>query len=342
MEQSHSKAFTYNLLPQYSINQNSSPRAIAINKNNTLLVVEAYYFVKFFTFKRGEIRLLQRFEFRNSNHNTLNFQMQKQDIVSSSQKFVCKYSSKLMANPKYIQKCSGQFNANCLILHPLNEDIIIVGSLLGQIDFLFTNQSGSIKPFKQTIKEHSSVLGLSINNDGKRVISCGKDNFILILEPNSTNSELSTYIWTVKQKLFVEQYGYRICFINNDKFTFQPSHSPYMNLYCEINGFFLLKSQHLLSSDKNDPRCIFQQVYNKQKSLIYNIYGRALQIIRLSKDQSLQTDKSEESFQLEQLIDFGNNYNPWIFGVISEDAEYIITWDFYSEQIQIRQFQNTE
>ncbi|CAD8206889.1 unnamed protein product [Paramecium octaurelia] len=342
MDLSHAKTISYNLLPQYSINQNSSPCAMAINKTNTLLVVETYYFIKCFTFNKGEIRMLQMFKFGNSNHHTLRFQMQKQDIVSSSKTFLCKYSSKLMANPKYIQKCSGQFDSFCLILHPLNEDIIILGSLLGKIDFLFTHQNGSSKPFKQTIKEHSSVLGLSINDDGTRIISCGKDNFILILEPNSTNSESSTEIWTVKQKLYVEQYGYRICFINNDKFSFQPLNKPYMNLYCEINDKFLFQSQHLLSSDKNDQRCIFQQVYNKQKSLIFNIYGRALQIMRYSKDQTLQSGKSEESVFLEQIIDFGKNYNPWIFGIISEDAEYIITWDFHSEQIQIRQFQNNE
>ncbi|CAD8135884.1 unnamed protein product [Paramecium pentaurelia] len=342
MPESQSKSFSYKLLPQSSIHQNCSSRAMAINKSKTLLLVQKESFIKCFAFKRGEIKLLQLFHFGNATVNTLNFQMQKQNIISGSDKFICKYSSNLMANPKYIQKCFGQFNTMCLILHPLKEDIIIIGSKIGPIHFLFTNQIGSNKPFTQTIQEHNNVLGLSINDQGTRIISCGKDNFLLIIEPNQSNSELQKCNWIVKQRLIVEQYGYRICFINNNQFTFQPSNNSYINYYCEINGMFYKQSQHQIPSNKQDSFCIFQQVYNQQKSLIFNIYGRVLQIIKFSKEKSLNSDQTDQLFQLEQLIDFGERYNPWIYGIISEDAEYIITWDFDSEQIQIRQFQNNQ
>ncbi|CAD8118858.1 unnamed protein product [Paramecium primaurelia] len=64
-----------------------------------------------------------------------------------------------------------------LILHALNEDMIIMGSKIGPINFLITHQIGSNKPFSQTIKEHRSEQMI-------------KGNFILMIEPSQTNSEL--------------------------------------------------------------------------------------------------------------------------------------------------------
>ncbi|CAD8091229.1 unnamed protein product [Paramecium primaurelia] len=318
MNQSQLQTFSYKLVPQSSVHQNSLYRVIAINKNQTLLLDQMEYFIKCCAFKSGEINyynylilemlftILQIFKTRNK----ILFQVQIHSFVNIHQ------GQWLIQN---IFKNFMDIQYKVLnFAHFLNENMIIKGSNIG---FLFTNQIGSNKPFQQTIKEHISVFGLSIKDQGTRLISCGKDYFILIIEP--TNSELQKYIWTIKQKLIVEQYSYN---------------QSYMNFYCEKNDLYHKQSQRLLNSNKQDQFCIFQQVYNQKKSFIFNIYGRVLQIIRVSNNQPLNSGLTYELLQLEQSIDFGNRYNPWIYGIIRDDAEYIITWDLNQSRYKLNNF----
>ncbi|CAD8192527.1 unnamed protein product [Paramecium pentaurelia] len=276
-----------------------------------------------FCIQKWRDKLLQLFNFRNVIYYTLNFQNRNKILFQVQiHSFVNIHQGQWLIQNIFRNFMDIQYKM-LNFAHFLNENMIIKGSNIG---FLFTHQIESNKPFSQTIQEHNNVFGLSIKDQITRLISCGKDYFILIIEHTNSN-------------LIVEQYGYRICFINNNQFTFQPYNQSYMNFYCEKNDLYHKQNQHLLNSNRQDQCCIFQQVYNQKKSFIFNIYGRVLQIIRVSNDQSLNLGITYELLQLKQSIDFGNRYNPWIYGIISDDAEYIITWDFDSEQIQIKQFQ---
>ncbi|CAD8117003.1 unnamed protein product [Paramecium primaurelia] len=176
---------------------------------------------------------------------------------------------------------------------------------------------------QQTITDHtSSVYGLSINQQQNKVISCGCDGQILIIEQSQQDSK-----WIVIQKIKVETYGQRICFINDNVFIFQPYCKEQMHVY-EMNNINkqYLKTKDIIVKGGTIDNCLFPQQYIKSKCLVVNRNGKYVNLIRT---------KENGEFKTEQSIEFGN-YN--LFGCMSDDGQYLITWDYSSNEIQIRKY----
>ncbi|CAD8215406.1 unnamed protein product [Paramecium octaurelia] len=71
---------------------------------------------------------------------------------------------------------------------------------------------------------------------------------------------------------------------------------------------------------------LFPQQFLKQKQLLVSKHGNSINLIR----------KTEvDQFIVEQSIQFDSYY---IFGQMSDDGEYLITWDSQSNQIKIRKY----
>ncbi|CAD8155287.1 unnamed protein product [Paramecium pentaurelia] len=206
----------------------------------------------------------------------------------------------------------------CLVLNK-NEDLIISGSDDKTIKFWQKKQQWLCS---QTITDHTDIVcGLSLNEQQNKLISCGYDKFILIIEQSSQD-----YKWNVIQKITVEQYGYRLCFINDNVFTFQPYSKELMHVYemSNTNKQYSKTKDILVKSDYNGCEVYFPQQYINSKCLLVNKNGYNVNLIR--KNQN-------DDFITLQSIQFGTNF---LFGQMSEDGEYLITWDDKSNEIQIR------
>ncbi|CAD8161697.1 unnamed protein product [Paramecium pentaurelia] len=109
--------------------------------------------------------------------------------------------------------------------------------------------------------------------------------------------------WIVIQKITVKDFGFRLCFIDNKTFTFYPYGKDYIEVF-EMNN-----------SNKQ---------YTKTKDIPN---GSNISFIR---------KKQDGKFMIEESIEFGTRS---IFGYMTDDGQYLITWDENSKEIQIRKYQ---
>ncbi|CAD8213325.1 unnamed protein product [Paramecium pentaurelia] len=161
---------------------------------------------------------------------------------------------------------------------------------------------------------------LSLNDQQNQVISCGHDNLILIIEFSNRN-------WNVIQKVKADCIGRQLCFINNNQFTFKPKSGNLMHIY-EMNSVTkqFTKTKDIIINQGDDCQILFPQQYLKQKQVLTNRHDKFDNFIR-------KTQNGE--FRLEQSILFGSNS---IFGPLSDEENYLITWNDSSKEIQIRKY----
>ncbi|CAD8214309.1 unnamed protein product [Paramecium octaurelia] len=314
--QSNSNPFSYNLIQNNSIQQREWCKAIAFNKDNSIVLAGCGHNINVFEFKQEYLKLIQLLSEHNNFVTTLNFMKKSTQFISGSadkqiiiwsmdlhSQWICQY--KLIEHSNYI---------NCLILNN-NEDQIISGSSDMTIKFWIKQNQWTCS---QTIKDHMHyIVGLSLNEKQDRVISCGIDRLILIIEHQQKDQK-----WIVIQRISVEHHGYQLCFINDNVFTFQPKGKEYMFVY-EIN----IKNKQYSQTNQIDVKSHSDscQYWFAQQYLNRN-NGKNVNLIRRNQNGHFIT---QQSIQFE-------NYN--IFGSVSEDGEYLMTWDEKSEKIQIRRY----
>ncbi|CAD8191708.1 unnamed protein product [Paramecium pentaurelia] len=315
------KPFSYQIIQANSIKQQESCWAVAIIKDCSLIAIVCNKLIKIYEFKQGMVKLNQVLNQHQSDVYTLNFMKQSNQLISGDQGSILIW---LYNNNKnswiYSQTIKGHSNCiRCIILNN-REDLFISSSNDKTIKFWVKKNQWICQ---QTITDHSSdVYQLSLNDLQNQVISCGEDKLILVIEQSEPNKN-----WIVKQKIQVDCYGYRLCFINNNLFTFQPKYGNLMYVY-EMNSVSkqFTKSKDITIYQGNEGCRLFPQQFIKQKQLLVNKHDKYVNLIRF-------TENAE--FKVEQSIEFSTNY---VYGQLSDDGQYLITWDQTQQEIQIRIF----
>ncbi|CAD8122198.1 unnamed protein product [Paramecium sonneborni] len=332
----NNQQFSFELTPKYKYRQRDEGLAISIDPTNTLLVISSKQNIKIYQFKHGCLKQLQQVFKHLNSICILNFFFRKSYFISGSKNAqIFLWSSNLIANPKYITKLIGNSNnLQCLIKPSKSDELIIYGTNHKEYAIKFYSYSTlSTWSFIQSINEHSStVLGLSINEEANKLISCGKDCFILIMECSDQS------LWYVKQKISTELWGFRICFINNSLFAFLPNvNDPFQQtlknihfyIFSDTSGQFYKQKE--VQIEGGDQKCfeLFHSKYIISKQILLLKNGYTLNFIKF-----IFSDSSWEC-QLVQAINFGINRGSYLFGTMTEDGKYLITWD-NSNSIQIR------
>ncbi|CAD8069657.1 unnamed protein product [Paramecium sonneborni] len=311
IHQSSQKPFTYQHMEQYSVQQNERCLAIAINKDCSNLLAGCNSQIKVFEFKQG---ILKQFKYQVTIK-------QSQFISASDDNSIIIWKNNF--NNKWIQqqRLEGHGSGiSCLIVNN-NENIIISGSQDNTIQFWIKKNEWL---WNQTITDHTDwIYGLSFNQQQNKVKSCGSDKKILIIQQSLQNKE-----WSVTQEIIVAQDGYRICFIDNNIFTFQPYNGEQLSIF-GMNSTNKKYEQIKAISVQcgSDGNCLFPQQYIIQKCMLMSKSDQYVNLIRKKQNGELVT---------EQSIYFGT-YD--LYGVMSDNGEYLITWDKKSNQIQIRKYQ---
>ncbi|CAD8187355.1 unnamed protein product [Paramecium pentaurelia] len=319
INQSNIKPFNYQLIQECSIQQSDLCRAIAIDKGCSTLLVGCESLIKVFEFNQGMIKKIQTLKQHKDWVQTLNFMHKSKQFISGS----CDHSIiiwKCNQNNQWSFKqiLNGHNNSiQCLIINT-NEDLIISGSGDNTIKFWINKNQWLCQ---QTIKEYSqSVLGLSLNQQQNRVVSCGYDYYILIIEQSEQNQE-----WRLIQKITIENYGFRVCFIDNNMFTFSPYNKEEISIFeLNNNNKQFTKTKSIPIKSGQDVYARFPQQYINQKSILVCKNGEYVNLI---------TKKENGEFLTEQSIHFEVDD---LYGTMSDDGVYLITWDNKSKQIQIR------
>ncbi|CAD8129539.1 unnamed protein product [Paramecium sonneborni] len=301
--------------------------AQAINHNNTLIALGSKSACKVIFKKNEKFKYLLQVKKHQSAISTLNFFKDSLQLISGSyDSSIIIQPLNLLSNLKHITKLKGHTHLiSCLVVNTNQENLFISGSVDKNIKF-WTFSSSSCWTCTQTISEHlDQVSGLSINQECSKLISCGRDKQILIIERSSDK------IWYVKQK--ISGNGYRISFITTDIFSFQPYNGTHLYLYTfDLTTGLYIKSRELAVSDGGQGcQYFFPQVYIASKQLLVSKNGYFVNLIKFNFNSEGWNCKLEEEIEFNQLGNFGN-----IFGTISNNGEYLVTWDCKSGIIQFR------
>ncbi|CAD8123454.1 unnamed protein product [Paramecium sonneborni] len=221
--QQNLKSFNYQLLDQYSVTQNESCFAKAINKDFSTLVAGCQSQIKVFDFKLGIMNEIQILSEHKKDVLTLNFMRKQNQFISEEVKI------NLLLYGKKMKVINGL---------PIRYQMAIM-------IYLILNQS-------------ASEYGLSFNKQQDRLMSCSSDRQILIIQQSQQNKE-----WIVIQKITVEKNGgSRICFIDNNVFTFQPCGKEQMSVFEKYS----INEQYSITQDVSvkcgqDGKSLFPQQY---------------------------------------------------------------------------------
>ncbi|CAD8117121.1 unnamed protein product [Paramecium primaurelia] len=315
-----SNPFIFDLMNQYSIKQNEWCFAIAFNKDYSILVAGCNKDIKVFQHLQGELNQIQFLSEHKNYVNTLNFMKNSNNFVSGSDDSSIIIWQMIGNNQWYCsQKLNGHTNYLLCLLVNNNDDLIISGNYDNTIKF-WTKQVQWL--CSQTISDHTSgVCSLSFNEQQNKLISCSHDSQILIIEQQKMDKK-----WIVTQKIKSDQYGIRLCFINDNQFTFQPFCKEQMHIYeMDSNTKQYAKTKEIaVKCGSSDDCCFFPQQYIKSKCILVNKNGNNVNLI---------SRKENGDYIIQQSIEFGT-YG--IFGQLSDDGEYLIIWNYQSREIQIR------
>ncbi|CAD8201390.1 unnamed protein product [Paramecium pentaurelia] len=254
---------------------------------------------------------------------TLNFMQKSNQLISGDGHgggFIVIWS--INNNNQWVcsQKIIGHSNQiNCLILNNY-EDLFISSSHDYTIKFWIKKNEWICQ---QTITDHTSpVYQISLNDQQDQFISSGSDYKILVIKYSEQSKR-----WIVIQNIKIDCIGFRLSFINNNLFTFQPQNANLIHFY-EMNSECKLftKSKDITVNQGNDSCSLFPQQFIEDKQVLVSKHDKYVNFIR-------KTEKDE--FKVEQSIQFNTNA---LFGQLSDDGEYFITWDEQSKEIQIRKY----
>ncbi|CAD8199959.1 unnamed protein product [Paramecium octaurelia] len=310
---------SYEIMNKNSIKQKEFSLAVAVNKECSIVAAGCEKLIKIYEFGLGTLRQIQILNKHQVDVTTLYLMKKSNQLISgdklgtiliwlsdNNNEWIC--SSTLLKHNDRI---------NCLIMNN-DEDIIISSSSDYTIKFW-------VKQIEwvclQTITDHKDcVYQLSLNDKQNKVISCGCDQLILVIEYSQFYEQ-----WMVIQTIKVDCYGYRLCFINDHLFTFQPKKSNVMYIYDMNNESNQFKqTKHIAVNQGQDNTIFFPKQYIKSKQLLVCKHGRYINLIRM-------TDNHQ--FTVEQSIQFDSDM---LFGYMTDDGQYLITWDISSKEIQIR------
>ncbi|CAD8149940.1 unnamed protein product [Paramecium pentaurelia] len=327
--QSSLEFFPYELIPKMTTN-NRYCHAIAINHNNTIVMVEDRGNIKVFNLKNESLKLIQIIQQLGFSVSTINFFKSQQFFVSSSYMGdIIFRSSILKSTSKFLLKISENITQiNCLLINSPQEDLIITGSADHAIRFY---QSKSKYPLSwvcsQTLIVHlNCVQGLSLNEEGTKLISCGSDLKIIIMEGSNKQN------WIVKQIIQTSWKGFRINFITNDIFIFQQGLRNELDFYMfnSQSGLYSLDKKLQVKGGQKSCYNLFPSKYVKSKQLLLVKNGEYVNFIRIINQPSSNQDLE---CTLVQAINFDTGLT---FGTLSDDGQYLITWDYNSQQIKVR------
>ncbi|CAD8095116.1 unnamed protein product [Paramecium sonneborni] len=315
----------YQQQQQVSIEQIENCYSIDFSNGCKTIAVGEEQIIKVYSFTLNSINLINKLFGHRNEISILKFMLKSNHLVSSSlDGSISIWSQCLLAKPLKILKLVNHLKGILCYTINSDENLIITGSYDSTMNVWIKKENFWL--CSQKLTDHSSaVYGISINENQNKLISCGHDNQILVF---SIHYFRDTQFLTKMQSINVDLYGFRLCFINNNIFVFQPNNDENLFVY-ELNdndGKFIKTKEIGLY---NGIYCyeFFPQQYIREKQLLINKNGYHINILRY---------KLNQEFVLEQSINFDHYF---IFGSLSYNGEYLATWDWKTKQIQIRKYQ---
>ncbi|CAD8110519.1 unnamed protein product [Paramecium primaurelia] len=170
------------------------------------------------------------------------------------------------------------------------------------------------------LQNTTSIRCMSLHESQNKLIVCGLEKQIIILQQDPLDLK-----WNKIQKINIKTNGERLCFINDNQFVFQ----QYLKNQIQLFEFNYSTKQFQQSKEikilKVSNKCNFgfQMQFCKERQILINKNTQFVNIIKIT---------SKNEFIIISQIDFDTSK---IFGSMSEDGKYLITWDDKSKCVQL-------
>ncbi|CAD8213819.1 unnamed protein product [Paramecium pentaurelia] len=276
------KSLIYEDINKTPIKQENWCFSIAINNENSLMLVGCGNWIKVYQVKQEKVRLIHYYLTPNRVIFVIFFKFNFLFASSSEDNSIIIWSPYLNQKSKFLMKLRGHSkNIQCLVLHPIDDQMLITGSYDSKIKFWSCYNKSNILSGNclQTISEHTShVYGLSINQNGNKLISCGLDNLILVMERINQDSH-----WSVKQRIKVIRYGFRIAFVSDLVLVFLPQSSSHLKIYTlnPIDNEYSNSEDVVIDGGNSFCNHYFPIQYCQQKKLMLIKNGNCLNFVRV-------------------------------------------------------------
>ncbi|CAD8077886.1 unnamed protein product [Paramecium sonneborni] len=341
------KQFQYSIICQIAMKSRQNwfcQQCIALDQSNSIILISEESLIRVFQFNKISLKQIQLLKNHRANIKTLRFfnKKERKFFSGSEDSSIIIWPQQLNSQVKFIQKLKGHIEGiTCMIINGDNNLIISGGgdscikfwTILSPND---TELDRNIKHLQwscqQTISDiNNRILSLSINNLGNQVISCCSQNQILVIEYSTFSS-----IWMVKQKIKVDIWGRFISFLDNNFFVFFPYDGKYLYQYRtnSINNYFKISSI-LISCGEQFSELPPIYLSDQKLLIIWGFFSLNFFRITQNKKQSCKRKETFE-FQKEHKIEFKQNC---LKAIISQNGQYLISWNQNQSWIQICQFQ---
>ncbi|CAD8201957.1 unnamed protein product [Paramecium pentaurelia] len=292
--------------------------------DSSVMVVGQNSMIKVFEFKDGNLKETQQLTEHKDYVRCLYFMKKTLQFVSGcNDNLIMIWSWDDKRHWYCEQKLEGHtdYIRGGLIMNN-KEDLIISGSDDSTIRF-WTKKNNNQWILYQTLNGHTKeVKSISLNDSQNQLISCSFSNEVLVTEFKNNEK-----LWITIQKIQVDRNGYSLCYISDTLFTFQPHELEIMCIYeFDYNKEQFIKTKQV-KIKSGDNRCdFFPQQFNKEKQILLHKNGRTINIIK--------TIDSREFIPV-QYIENSDNY---LYGALTNDAQYLVTWDNQEKEIKIRKY----
>ncbi|CAD8193818.1 unnamed protein product [Paramecium pentaurelia] len=295
--------------------------AIQFNHDNKIMISSCQNDITVWEFNNGKIDKKQQLVGHTNLVISLFFSLSKTEFISGS-------TDKSI---RYWQIVENQWTCTQILLgHKRQIDCLLFDNKGNQI--LSCSCDKSIRVWRkneqqkwiqvQVLNNHQAyVRCISFSKSQELFVSSGEDKMIIVWEIDEFKE------WKLKQIIQNDDYGYRICFVDNNYLIWQPrniNQSIIYQLNSNLDQFEQSNQNIQLLKQSNGYQNFFPSIYNENKQIVINKHGRYVYVLKkLINDQ----------FLISQVIEVGHYCN---YGSLSPNGEYLVIWDEESKYFQIR------
>ncbi|CAD8073401.1 unnamed protein product [Paramecium sonneborni] len=314
----------YQLLEQYNMKEEKC-LSFAFNGDSSILVVGYNRFIKVFQFQQGQLTQTQILDDHKDYIRCLYFMNRSNQFISGCNDFKIIIWSCDSNNYWYAQQVlEGHTDyVRAGVIMNNREDLIISGS--DDRTIRFWSKKNRLWSCKQILSGHSKeVRSLSLNPSSTQLISCSAGTQIFLTQYSPYSKQ-----WCNIQIIQTEKSGYSLKFIKEDLFSFQPYDQGILQIYQldSRNRTFQI-IQNLQVKSKDNRWDFFPQQFIEDKSILLHKNGNTINIFKFNRENN--------QFTIVQSIP---NSDVYLYGALTADAQYLVTWDTDSRCIRVRKYQ---
>ncbi|CAD8179058.1 unnamed protein product [Paramecium octaurelia] len=298
--------------------------SLKFNYNTSMIFGGCIQKIQLFQFKNGYLKeIAQNFE-KNANVCCLSSMNNSNFFISGNEEGIIRIRKCVGVNsPKGLIKLEVHISCITSLLINQQDNIIFSSSMDHQI--IIWRKKNEWIHSQIIFGKIGKIYCLSLNQSETQLIACGSCKYIIIIQ----KSKDCNY-WYIINKISLFQYGYRINFVDDSMFVFQPYCQSKLEVFVlnlDTKKFTKTKDIDVFCDSQTD-NCFFPiQFVNRKQSILINKNGNYINILQLN---------NFHNFTLIQSINFNTQC---LYGTISNDGEYLVTWNSLQECIQIRKFQ---